>query len=164
MDKPDQRLFNADLQSAEFRMGVDKGQWGMPEEGLVPADFKWPQTVLWVAAPARPNAPARFYLILDLAGYRVPSPTGTFWDPETKGALELSKRPKGRPNSRVAMVFRTNWMNGSAFYHPYDRIASQGHAEWPSQEPEHVWTSDHTIVDFLQEIFALLNSEDYVGV
>jgi len=163
VEAPDQRLFEADLLSAEFRNGVMKGWWDMPEKDMVPADLAWPQTILWIAAAARQNAPDRFYISLDVAGYRSVPPTGTFWDPSTKAALEIGKRPKGKSGSRFAKVFRTDW-NNAAFYHPYDRVAAQGHAEWPTQQPHLIWTSEHTIVDYLTEFHFLLQSGDYVGV
>lgn len=164
MEKPDQRLFYEDLSSAEFLIGVDIGQWGLPARELLPESLTWPQVVLWIAAAERPGAPDRFYVLLDVAGYRSDSPTGTFWDPATKDILDLAKRPKGRDGSRFARVFRTDWKKGQAFYHPYDRVAVQGHAKWLTEQPHLVWTSDHTIVDFLEEFHSLLNCGDYIGI
>ena len=164
MEQPDQRLFEEDLLSAEFRSGLAKGQWDLPGQDLLPDGLAWPNIVLWIVAAARPNAPDRFYVLLDAAGYRSVPPTGTFWDLNTKSVLDLSKRPKGKPGSRVAKVFRTDWNSGSAFCHPYDRVAAQGHPNWAAEQPHLVWTSNHTIVDFLEEFHSLLNSGDYVGV
>jgi hypothetical protein len=163
MDQPDQRLFEEDLVSAEFRAGVAKGLWGLPSPEVLPEGLKWPKTILWIAAAARPNAPERFYLLLDAAGYRSVPPTGTFWDPTTKATLDIAKRPKGKPDSRFAKVFRTGW-NDAAFYHPYDRVAAEGHKEWAKDQPHLVWTSNHTIVDYLEEFHSLLNCGDYLGV
>lgn len=163
MEKPDQRLFQEDLLSAEFRSGSAKGQWGLPGVDVLPDAPAWPQIVLWIAAAARPNAPDRFYILLDAAGYRSVFPTGTFWDLTTKSVLDLSKRPKGKPGSRFEKVFRRDW-NNSAFYHPYDRVAAQGHPNWATEQPHLIWTSNHTIVDFLEEFHSLLNSGDYLGV
>jgi hypothetical protein len=164
MDTPDQRLFEDDLLSAEFRAGVANGYWGLAGVDAVPEVPAWPRRVLWIAAAVRPNSPDRFYIQLDLSGYRSVSPTGTFWDPVTKTTLEFSKRPKGKPDSRFARVFRIDWENGSAFYHPYDRLAAKGHTDWPVAEPHHVWTSNHTIVDYLAEFHLLLNCGEYIGV
>ena len=112
----------------------------------------------------RANAPKRFHLALDGTGYRGRAVTGTVCDPTTGAQVDHAKRPKGRPGSRVAMVFRTDWNSGTAFYHPYDRIAAESHTEWPKQQPHLVWTSEHTIVDFLREFHGLLHSKDYVGI
>ena len=164
MQSPDQRLFESDLVSAEFLNGVVKRLWGRPDLDVLPDGVFWPRVILWIAAGPRPNAPDRFHVSLDVAGYRAVPPTGTFWDPATKSTLDVGKRPKGKPESRFAKVFRTDWENGVAFYHPYDRKASESHSRWPSEQPHLIWTSNHTIVDYLEEFHSLLNSGDYVGV
>ena len=157
MKSPSQRLFEADLQSAEFRSGVLKEHWGV-------AAVDWPRVILWIRAAPRAAAPDSFHLALNLEGYRAVAPTGTFWDPTTGSMLEASRRPKGKEGSRFAKVFRTDWKKGSAFYHPYDRVAAGSHGKWRTQHPHLVWTSDHNILDYLEAIRSLLNSDDYVGV
>ena len=157
MQSPSQRLFEADLQSAEFCSGVLKEYWGVAAQD-------WPQVILWIRAASRTGAPDRYYVALDLEGYRAAAPTGTFWDPATKAMLDAARRPKGKDDSRFAKVFRTDWKKGRVFYHPYDRVASGSHPDWRTQQPHLVWTSDRTIVDYLEEISSLLNSDDYVGV
>jgi len=160
---PDQRLLEEDFTSAEFRAGADKGRWGRLEPLQVPANLAWPHFVLWIAAVPREKAPDRYYFLLDGTGYRVRSPTGSLWDPTTQSALETAKRPKGRADSRFAKVFRTDWNSGTAFYHPYDRVASESHPKWPGEQPHLVWTAEHTIVDFVEEFHGLLHSSDYAG-
>ena len=83
MDKPDQRLFEADIASAEFRAGALKGYWGLVGTDVLPKQPEWPLRILWVQAVPRAEAPGRYYLKLDLDGYRTVSPTGTFWDAGT---------------------------------------------------------------------------------
>ena len=167
MDEPDQSLFEEDIASAEFRSGAAKGKWGVAAPELL-ADFNWPKRLLWIAAAARPNAPERYYIAMDAKGYRTVPPTGTFWDPATKSMLAVPKRPKGKPGSRVERVFRTDWNSGTAFYHPYDRVAADSHkAEWAKgagNDTRRRWTSEHTIVDYLEEFHGLLNGGDYLGV
>ena len=157
MQSPSQRIFNADLQSAEFRSGVLKGNWDVVAQD-------WPRVILWIRAAPREDAPHGFHVAFDLEDYRAAAPTGTFWDPATETMLDAASRPKGKENSRFAKVFRTDWKDGRAFYHPYDRVAADSHPKWRTKQPHLVWTSDHTIVDFLEEIRALLDSDDYVGV
>jgi hypothetical protein len=169
MEKPDERLLEEDLLSAEFLIGAAKGQWGLPAPEVMAEQPPWPNRILWISAAPRPDSPDRFYILLDFSGYRSVPPTGTFCDPKTRCMLDLSKRPKGRKDSRFAKVFRTDWpgppygVGGSAFYHPYDRVAAQTHAAWPGEQPHLIWTSNHTIVDYLAEFHTLLNSEDYLG-
>jgi hypothetical protein len=164
MDKPDQRLFEADLASAEFRAGVQKGYWGLPGADILPEQPTWPLRIVWVGAASRTEAPNRFYLRLDLADYRTVPPTGTFWDLRTGTMLEAAKRPKGKNGTRVAKVFRTDWEGGQAFYHPYDRVAAKGHQQWTTEQSSLIWDSNHTIIDYLEEIHSLLNSGDYIGL
>lgn len=163
MDKPDQRLFEADLDSAEFRAGTLKGYWGLAGTDVLPKQPEWPLCIFWVQAAPRTEAPSRYYLRLDLEGYSTVSPTGTFCDPSTKSDLAYDKRPKGKRDSRFAKVFRTDWQEGRAFYHPYDRLAAAGHLNWVTEQPSLIWDSDHTIVDYLEEIHSLLNSGEYIG-
>lgn len=164
MDKPDQRLFEADLGSAEFRAGAQKEHWGLPGTDILPEQPAWPLRILWVAAAPRANAPNRFYLQLNLSDYRTVPPTGTFWDPKGRSILEIAKRPKGKEGSRFAKVFRTDWEGGQAFYHPYDRVAAKGHPNWATEQPSLIWDSSHTIIDYLEEIHSLLNCGDYLGL
>ena len=164
MKPPEQRLFESDCESAEFLAGVARGRWGLASADLLPETVVWPHVVVWLGAAARLGAPERYYVLLDLTGYRNIQPTGTFWDPETKSTSVVARRPKGAPNSRFAKVFRTDWENGRAFYHPYDRLAAISHPDWPAAQPHLVWDSDHTIVHWLEEFSSLLLCGEYLGV
>ena len=157
MKSPSQRLFECDVRSAEFRSGALKEHWGV-------AAVDWPRVILWIGAAPRTGAPDRYHVALDLEGYRAVAPTGTFWDPTTEAMLDTARRPKGKTGSRFAKVFRTDWEEGRAFYHPYDRRAADSHTDWRTQQPHLVWTSDRTIVDYLEEFRSLLNSDEYHGV
>src|SRR5262249_51147747 len=95
---PDQRLFEEDLLSAEFRSGEIAGKWGLLGSDAIPPGLVWPKVVLWITAAPRQNAADRYFVCLDLAGYRSVPPTGTFWDPITKAMLAFPGRPKGKPN------------------------------------------------------------------
>lgn len=166
MQSPDQRIFEADLQSANYRNGVFKGLWGEPNPEECPEGASWPNAYFWMAAAPRPGAPDRYYVALDMSGYRGRPPTGPLWDPEKRQTLEISRWPKGIPGSRFAQVFRTDGFSfaGRALYHPYDRSPLSDHANWVNEHPNHVWTHNHTIVDYLEEFQSLLASKDYVGV
>jgi hypothetical protein len=159
MDPPDRRALDADLEGAPFRIGVANGFWGLAAAELQP---DWPLVVFWVAAAPRPGAPGRFHLRLDCRGYPGQAPTGTFYDPDAKGPLAFDRRPKGR--GRVEKVFRTDWEAGRAFYHPYDRVAASGHADWTRENPHWAWTRDRSIVDLLDVLHDLLGSSEYTGV
>jgi hypothetical protein len=163
---PDQRLFESDLLSAEYRNGVAKGLWAEAEASALPDGAAWPNTYFWMAAASRTGAPDRYYVALNLSGYNSVPPTGQFWDPLKKQTLEFGKWPKGKPNSRFATVFRTSGFSaaGRAFYHPYDRAPVQDHPQWRTEQPHLIWNSSHTIVNYLEEFQSLLTCGDYVGV
>jgi hypothetical protein len=168
MAAPDQRLFEADLQLAEYRAGVVKGLWAQAEPGALPDGDRaaWPNAYFWMVAAPRSGAPDRYYVALNLQGYNAVPPTGPFWDPVKKQPLEIAKWPKGKPGSRFALVFRTSGFGGQgrAFYHPYDRTPLQDHGHWRNEQPHLVWTETHTIVDYLEEFQSLLTGADYAGV
>jgi hypothetical protein len=163
---PDQRLFEADLLSAEYRNGVAKGLWAEAEANARPDGAAWPNAYFSMAAAPRTGAPDHYYVALNLSGYRSVPPTGPFWDPVKKQVLELGKWPKGKPGSRFATVFRIEGFSaaGRAFYHPYDRAPAQDHPQWRTEQPHLIWTDSHTIVNYLEEFQSLLVCGDYVGV
>ncbi|MCW5765166.1 MAG: hypothetical protein KIT68_04235 [Phycisphaeraceae bacterium] len=117
---------------------------------------------LWTKARALKDSPDRFFFKFDFTNYPTEAPTGCLVDPETGELLPQEKRPKG--SERVAIVFRTNWKDGTALYHPYDRVAIEGHSAWPTTHPHLIWTPKHTICDLLIELHGLLDSEEYTHV
>jgi hypothetical protein len=163
---PDQRMLQTDLVSAPYRNGVVKGLWGEAEVEARPDGAAWPNVYFWMAAAPRSGAPDRYYVALNLAGYRNVPPTGAFWDPERKQARELGFWPKGKLDSRFALVFRTSGFSfaGRAFYHPYDRSPLSDHPHWRAEQPHLAWTDSHTIVNYLEEFQSLLTNADYLGV
>jgi len=159
---PDRRRLDADLQDGPFLAGVADGRWGLVEEAgaTVPA---WPLTLFWLAAASRNGSAERFFVRIDCGGYPSQSPTATFWDTVVGKQLAPAQWPKGK--DRVAAVFRTDWENGRAFYHPFDRVANGGHGDWAKKYPAHVWDGGkHTIVDFLSVFYVLLNCNEYSGI
>ena len=162
---PDHKLFTIDLEGAAFRTGVLAGRWGLAAPEALPDGMAWPRACFWLKAADRPGAPDRYHIMIDLSGYRAVSPTGSFWDADNKAMLAAASYPQGKPASRFARVFRTDWPPGlcKAFYHPYDRFALNSHAGWPTELPHLVWTEKNTIADYLNEFQSLLAGDDYVG-
>ena len=101
----------------------------------------------------------------NLEGYNAQSPTGAFWELSATTFLPADRWPKGTPGSVVANVFKVSeWAHpGEGFYHPYDRLARHRHDQWPEQDPQHVWTNQHTLTDFLSLVHRWLNCEAYIG-
>jgi len=155
-----EQIMEADLVSPEFLSGAAAGAWGRVHHDQA----QWPRALFWLAVPPRVRSPDRYYVLVDATGYRCAAPTGTFADPQTLEQLAPQHRPKGKEGSRFAKVFRTDWENGRAFYHPFDRVAASSHADWVQTMPNKVWTPNHTIVDWLDEFCSLFQSEDYLGV
>jgi len=157
-----QRLLEADLQGAPFRIGTSSGKWRLAK----PVDeTSWPFVFTHVKAAPRPGAPDEMLVRWDLTGYGDQSPTGAFWDEGANEFLPTERWPKGRVNSTVAAVFKVaGWAApGRGFYHPYDRQANANHNEWPAQNPQFVWGKNNTITDFLCLVHRWLNCEAYVG-
>jgi hypothetical protein len=161
----DQRLFETHLRQPEYLDGVKKGLWGQVTGDGLPEGAAWPNVYFWMKAAPREGAPDRYYVALNMQGYGTQPPTGPIWDPLTQKTLDLNKWPKGKPNTRFAQVFRTHGFSfqGRALYHPYDRSPLSDHPQWKAEQPHHVWTSSHTIVDYLEEFQSMLMSEDYIG-
>ncbi|WP_449369382.1 DUF7665 family protein [Undibacterium arcticum] len=157
-----QRLLEADLERAEFRIGVSKGQWSLAWEV---SKTGWPYVYTRVQAAPRANSPEQMLVRWDVDGYGIQSPTGAFWDEEANNFLVPEKWPKGRPKSPVEGVFRvTGWAApGRGFYHPFDRQARLNHHDWPTQNPQYVWTEQNTLTDFISLVHRWLNCEDYLG-
>lgn len=157
-----QRLLEADLQKAEFRIGVSKGYWTL-DSGVAESD--WPHVYTWIQAAPRTNSPDRLLVHWNVDGYGSQPQTGAFWDESANTFLPAGKWPKGRPGSTVASVFKVSgWaVPAQGFYHPYDRLARNGHNEWPNQNPQYVWSEKITLTDFISLIHRWLNCEDYHG-
>lgn len=157
-----QRLLEADLEQADFRLGVAKGQWSLVRPV---SEAEWPYVFTWVSAAPRAKSPDQLMVRWDLDGYNAQSPTGAFWDPDRNDFRPINDWPKGKAGSVVATVFKTSaWAApGRGFYHPYDRQAKAGHDKWPTQNPASIWTSANTLTDFLTLVHRWLNCEDYLG-
>lgn len=153
----DEECFREHLASFAFREGADLGKWGLHEDDAM----QWPNAVIWVAAAPRGESPQRYYLIFNLEHYPKTGPTAYLWDCASKAKLDLMKWPKGVGD--VQKVFRTNWKNAVALYCPWDRIAPQDHPKWPENHPGLLWSSKHTIVNYLRPTHELLNSDEYHG-
>ena len=152
---PDERALRADLEAEPFVVGATAGRWRLD-------DLQWPLCVISVAAAPRQNAPSEFSLRFELSGYPAQAPTATPWDRTANQQLESPKLPAGR---RAGHVFRRdNWLEGKALYAPYDRLAFQGHPDWPRDFPHLCWQSSYDITFYLEQVYELLHDEDYLGV
>lgn len=148
LSTPDARAFQADIEGSLFQMGVADGKWRL-------LALDWPHAVIEVSA-----AVGAFAFRFELSGFPAQPPTAQPWDAALNGPLAHDKWPRSR-GGRVKDVFRTDWMGGSALYLACDRLTIQGHQNWVTQMPARLWKPGGSIVQYLEEIHVLLNSQDF---
>lgn len=152
---PDRLLLEQDLAAAEFRCGEIEGRWSH-------VSTSWPYVVITVSAASVPNGPTEYAFRFNCTGYRESGATAQPWNVETNSPLVAKDWPTGR--SIVPSVFRPQWKDGSCLYLPCDHISIQGHTDWAHQHPGRLWNSSRGIICYLEQIYELLNSNDYTGV
>lgn len=151
---PDRQLIEQDLSAPEFRCGQFEGRWRH-----IATD--WPHVIIAVAAAERSNAPAEYAFRFECSGYRQAPVTGRPWDVAANTPLPPARWPTG--NDIIQSVFRPDWRDGVCLYLPCDRIAFEGHSNWPSQYPNRLWQPARGIVCYLEQIHDLLNQSGYSG-
>ena len=62
----------------------------------------------------------------------------------------------------MSSVFRSDWKGGIALYLPCDRVSIQGHDNWRTEMPSKIWRPTDGIVQYLELVYELLHSRDYV--
>ena len=152
---PDRTLLENDLAAPEYRCGEIEGKW----RHLLTA---WPYVLIAVLAAERPNAPAEYSFRFECTGYRQAPPTAQPWDLQVNAPLPPQLWPTGRV--LVPAVFRPDWKGGQCLYLPCDRLAIEGHANWPQEYPNRLWQPQRGIICYLEQIYDLLNQSDYSGV
>lgn len=151
---PDERALRDHLQSTRFQGGVDGGRWRLQS-------LSWPIAMIAIAAAPRNSAPDEYLLRFDLDGYPQRGPTATPWDGGANCLLPEDRRPKGE---RASHIFRTDWEEGQALYAPWDRVALDGHADWPTRYPMQAWNPQRDLAFYLQNVWEVLNADDYLGI
>lgn len=146
---PDEQSLRADLTSARFLSGEDRNRWQFKK-------LEWP--ILYVSVTARDAR--EFTLRLDCSGFPSSAPTGTFWDLALNSRLTFDKWPHG--GERIQLAFKPGWMNGDALYIPCDRASFAGHDCWVTQYPQLIWKPAKGITHYLEVVYELLQSRDYV--
>jgi hypothetical protein len=153
---PDERLFRQHLEGAPYLIGVEEGRWGGEES----SPLLWPHIVFWVQALVKPGCPDRYHLKFELSNYPKQAPTAMPWDFEKSTQLAVDKWPRG--GRFVSDVFKHGWKK-DALYAPCDRLAIEGHPAWPQEHPADFWRPKHTICNYLEYIYRLLNSKEYLN-
>jgi len=149
---PTERLLNAHLAGAPYRVGTRDGLWELHS-------LEFPYAVFKVTAARRPNAPGYYALRFDLTGYD-DAPTACPWDIESDMPLASAAWPTG---GELTHVFNPSW-NPGALYMPMDRVALNGHDAWLSAPKRYLWqVGGEGVVQYLRYVSNLLNSDDYSG-
>ncbi len=152
---PDKVMLEQDLAAAPFRCGEMECKWRH-------VGTNWPHVIIAVSAAERPGAPSEYCFRFDCSGYRHGLPTALPWDAEHNTPLPAAAWPQGR--SIVPSVFRPDWKGGSCLYLPCDRISFEGHANWQHEHPNRLWQPSRGLVCYLEQIYELLNQNDYTGI
>jgi hypothetical protein len=145
---PDETSLRADLASARFLSGEDRGRWKLVK-------LEWPH--LYVNVNARDGR--TFTLRLDCRGFPGQGPTGTFWDLATGFKLAFGRWPAG--GERINLAFKPGWQDGNALYIPCDRVSIVGHDAWVTQYPQLIWKPAKGVSHYLEVVHDLLQSRDY---
>lgn len=149
--QPDEYALCADLRSARFLSGEDRGRWEY-------RDIQWP----YIFVDVRAKDERSFTLRLDCSDYPANPPTGTFWNMATNLRLDFSRWPSG--GERIQLTFKPGWKDGNALYIPCDRESVAGHDAWLSQYPQMIWNPNRGITMYLEIVHDLLQSKDYESI
>ena len=151
---PDRLLLERDLAAPEFRCGQVKGRWRLISQA-------WPHVIIAVSAAPRTGAPSEFGFRFECTGYPRQAVTAQPWDFTTNAALPAHRWPRGK--LILPSVFRPDWQGGTCLYLPCDRISIKGHDMWAKQYPSRLWQSARGIICYLEQIYDLINQDDYTG-
>lgn len=155
---PDERALRRHLGGGRFLAGVEAGHWRL-------ISLEWPYAVYAISAAPRASAagieaPSEYMIRLEMVGYPNSAPTGNLWDPTT-GTLLTSGWPRG---DRADQIFRTSWEGGAAMYAAWDRITLAKHTDWPARYPRSVWHAQRDITFIMENVYEVLNADDYLGI
>lgn len=155
---PAQNLFITHLQSGAYEVGAAKGMWGNADP--TPNCPTWPFAFIWVAAGSKPGSPDRYTFRFDLTGYSASAPLALLWDMERNSRLAHEHWPKGK--GHIPTIFNPAW-RGQSLYAPCDRGAELGgHSNWAIEHRAYYWRPTFTIVKYLQFLYDILQSPEYL--
>jgi hypothetical protein len=137
---PDESRFLADLEVAEFQVGVEAGMWDL-------ANVTWPYAVFRITAGDGRQLAMR----LHLEDYPTVAPAGRPWDADANVVLPIPRWPVG---GSADATFRRDWSpaNQDAPYLATDRLGLTTHPSWVTDIPERAWNPSRTVAFYLAEI------------
>lgn len=133
--------------SAEYQSGEIEGRWGAINNENRP---NWPIFIIWVTS----TSGVKYHFKFDFTSYPQNAPTAIIWDITNDSPLEKNKRPNS--NNREIQAFK-EW-GKPCNYLPCDRMAFDGHPDWPQLHPALIWNSQSdTFLKYLNELYQILN-------
>jgi hypothetical protein len=151
---PDEKAFRADTSSGRFAAGVDAGDWRL-------VSIDWPHAIIAITAAPRAGAPGEYCFRFELSGYPNTAATAQAWNVDEDRIATDAERPKV---SYSPSPFRWDWLDGTALYIPCDRVAVQGHHDWPAQHADELWDPTKGISKYVIYVHRRLNEDAYTGL
>lgn len=151
----EQQVLEEHVNRADFRLARKQRRWDV-------ISVDWPNVLIRIFVATRTGGPGYFDLRFDCVGYASSPPTAILWDSVAGNPLSFARWPAGK--HLIPSIFNPGWQNGTALYLPCDRMAIQGHGDWPSRYPNWIWKPQVGIIQYLRIVHALLTSEDYTGI
>jgi len=148
---PDEKALRTDVAKATFRVAVLEQRWRL-------LDIAWPHVLIAITAKSGREYVLRF----NCTGYPATAPTAGPWDVKHNAILAFDLWPRSK-GGRLGAVFRTDWKGGTALYLPCDRVSIEGHDNWRTEMPSKIWRPSAGIVQYLELVHELLNSNDYAA-
>jgi hypothetical protein len=152
---PDERAFRAHVSTGRFSAGVDAAEWRLV------GDITWPHAIVAVTAAWRQGAPEEYAFRFELSGYPNIAATAGAWNTAENRLATEAERPKV---TYTPSPFRSDWNNGTALYIPCDRVAVEGHTDWPAAYPGELWDPTRGISKYLIYVHARLHEDAYIGL
>lgn len=151
---PDEKAFRANTSTGRFSAGVDANEWRL-------VSIDWPHATIAIAAVPREGAPSEYCFRFELSGYPNTAATAQVWNADEGRIATADERPKV---AYSPSPFRCDWLDGTALYIPCDRLAVQGHSDWPAQHAGELWDPAKGISQYLLYVHRLLHDDAYAGL
>lgn len=135
----------AEIESADFLKGVEKGRWRIVRH-------TFPLLDIAIAATEPDGTASEYVMRFELTNYPAQAPMVRIWDVGSDGPLARERRPQGNP--RVLLAFQV-WGDDTV-YRPWDRRTGP-HNSNAVNLPHLAWHSDRDLMFILEDLHGVLN-------
>jgi|SRR6185437_14024793 len=136
----------ADLEEADFVVGVDAGRWRI-------ISFNFPTLDFAVSATEPDGKLGEFGFRAELSNFPAQAPMVRIWDHVHNVPLAPNLRPKGGP--RVEKTFQ--YWGSDTVYRPWDRETGP-HNNNASTFPHFAWHPERHLIFIFEDLYGILNS------